>query len=492
MITTGPSSSCKFGSGQHLQSVHFLGICGKAMGGIAVALAREGWLVSGSDEKCYSPMLEYLRDGGINIRTPYAAANVPDGVGLVVVGKRVASGNPELAHVLAKGIPHYSFPQFLHRHFLCRSRNAVVAGGVGKTTTTSMLAWILEHAGLKPDYLIGGQAANFSSSARFAGSGHAVLEGDEYASCFDDPRPKFLHYRPEVGIITNIVEDHPDIYGSFEDLCGVFARFIESLPAHGSLITAARDDAAVRLTRQAGRKLITTGFEADATAGITNPRFDTTTSSFELLGTEFILPLCGRMNVMNAAMAVLAAKEFGVEPGQAAEAIRVFAGVHNRQEEMEFADTTLVCDKASHPRSLAELSRALRQRFPGRRLVSIIQPRATGGKDWVYQRDLPDALNGFDSVIMTSAYEHNPQQPQRWADDPFCLNLLAAALEEKSTAVTVSRTTAEIDDILAAGIHAGDVVLLTILEQSHALRDRVVTTLGSRSNPLDRAGSAVC
>ena len=489
MIPTSPPAINDTDPSPCPSSVHFLGVCGKAMGGIAVALAQQGWQVSGSDEKCYSPMLEYLRDGGITIRTPYAAGNVPMGVGMVVVGKRVASTNLELEHVLANKIPHCSFPQFLHRVFLCRSRNAVVAGGVGKTTTTSMLAWILEYAGYKPDYLIGGQTGNFSASARFAGSRHAVLEGDEYASCFDDARPKFLHYQPEVGIITNIIEDHPDIYHTFEDLCGVFAAFVNSIPVHGSLITSARDIHAVRLARQAGCRLITTGFEEDATARIGNPRFDTGGSSFELLGAEFILPLFGHMNVMNAAMAVLAAGEFGIQPRQAAEALRLFAGVQNRQEEREFARTTLVSDKASHPRSLAELSRALRQRYPGRRLVSIIQPRATGGKDWVYQRDLPDALSGFDKVILTSAYEHNPQQPPRWADDPFCLDLLARALEDKSIHTTVSRTAEEIDGVLDDMIQDGDVVLLTILEQSHALRDRVVAALARGQCPTARRES---
>ena len=229
--------------------LHFVGICGKAMGGIAAALATEGWRVTGSDEKCYQPMMGFLSSRGIRVSTPYSAGNVPTDADLVVVGKRVATENPELLHVVGHGPAYCSFPQFLHHQFLRHSRNAVVTGGVGKTTTTSMLAWILEDAGQRPDYLIGGLARNFPAPARFSGGRFAVLEGDEYASCFDDPRPKFLHYQPEVGVITNIVEDHPDIYRNLGEVCQAFSDFIALLPPHGALILADDDEAGVKLAQ---------------------------------------------------------------------------------------------------------------------------------------------------------------------------------------------------------------------------------------------------
>jgi UDP-N-acetylmuramate: L-alanyl-gamma-D-glutamyl-meso-diaminopimelate ligase len=462
-------------------SVHFIGICGKAMGGIAAALAHEGWQVSGSDEKCYAPMMDYLSDCGIPIRTPYAAQNVPAGVGLMVVGKRVSENNPELQQLLGSGMAHYSFPQFLEQHFLHRSRNAVVAGGVGKTTTTAMLAWILEHSERKPDYLIGGLARNFPNSARFSGSDFAVLEGDEYAACFDDLEPKFLHYRPEVAMITNIVEDHPDLYANFEELCAVFSKLIAILPTNGCLIIPAHDPAAITLAQQAPCNVVTVGFTPSATEVISEVQFHASGSEFHLLGCDFSISLCGKMNVMNAAMAALAAVQFGVTPQQAAAAMRLFTGVHNRQEELVAGQNTVVCDKASHPRALEELASALRQRFPGKRLISVIQPRATGGRDWVYQRELPAALDHFDQVILTSSYEHSPQQPQRWANDPFCLDQLAAALLEKSTAVTISRSVEGLADTIASVIQDDDIIVLTLLEQSKALRDTVFSALEARS-----------
>ncbi len=447
------------------------------MGAIAAALAREGWRITGSDENVYEPMSGHLQECGIRIISPYHPANVPSDVGLVIVGKRVAASNPELLHVIRRGIPHQSFPQFLREHFLSRSRNAVVAGGAGKTTTTAMLAWILEHAGHNPDYLVGGQVRNLPSPARFAGSQFTVIEGDEYPSCFDDRNPKFVHYQPEVAIITNIIEDHPDIYRNFDELCDAFASLIELVPANGCLILPDHDPAAMRLAEVANCKVVTSGFEAGTTERITDARFLSERSCFSLLGAEFEILLCGRMNVRNAAMAVLAATHFGVNPEQSAAALKVFRGIRNRQEEVEVGKYTVVRDKATHPRALEELALALRQRFAGRRLVSVIQPRATGGRDWIYQRELPAALSNYDKVILTSAYEHNPAQPGLWADDPFCLDLLAAELLKSQVDVTIARSLPEVKESISVEVHEGDVVILTVLEQSESMRVAVETVL---------------
>ena len=460
--------------------LHFVGVCGKAMGGIAAAMAAEEWGVTGSDEKCYQPMMDFLSSRGISVRTPYAAENVPRDADLVVVGKRVAVENPELVEVLRHGPPHYSFPQFLNQHFLRHSRNAVVTGGVGKTTTTSMLALILEDAGHRPDYLIGGLARNFTLPARFSGSRFTVLEGDEYASCFDDPSPKFLHYQPEVGIITNIVEDHPDIYSNFGEVCRAFSDFIALLPPHGRLILPDDDEDAAKLAQRAACRTITTGFTLAAAEPITNLELRDCGSGFELLGTQFEISLCGRMNVQNAAMATLAAAAFGVTPERSAQALRGFLGVHNRQEEQAVGTCTLVRDKATHPRALQSLVDALRQRFPGRRLVSLIQPRATGGRDWVYQKELPHALAQFDKVILTSAYEHNPLQPQRWKDDPFCLQQLRDSLRSRRDDVTLAVGIHEIKSVIATQIQDGDVIALTILEQSREMKAAVEQALMER------------
>lgn len=459
------------------RSVHFLGVCGKAMGGIAAALAREGWHVTGSDEKCYAPMDAYLFDSGIAISSPYAARNIPAQTQSVVVGKRVAQSNTELQAVIARSLPHDSFPHFLHQHFLHRSRNAVIAGGLGKTTTTALLTWILEVCGQRPDYLIGGIARNFAHPARFAGAEITVLEGDEYASCFDDPKPKFLHYQPEVAVITNIVEDHPDIFSGEEDLIGAFSSLVELLPPHGLLVIPDDDARAARAAQKAGCPVQTVGWECDEPGRITPVDSGDDGSHFQLMNLNFFVPLCGRMNVRNAAMAVLAASHFGVSPERSAEALGKFQGVENRQEEHCIGESILLTDKATHPQALQALTDALRQRFPGRRLVSVIQPRATGGRNWVYQKELPAVLALFDAVMLTEPYEHRPQQPQVWEKTPFCLDQLAEALEEGCKVTTRARKLEDIPAALEEILMPGDVVVLTAPEQAHALREAVLQVM---------------
>ena len=308
------------------RKVHFIGICGKAMGPIAVALVRRGWEVTGSDEAYYSPIKEFLEDADVVVAAPYAAENVPAEVEMVVVGKRVAEANVELRYVIDAGIPFQSFPEFLKAEFLRHSRNAVVAGGVGKTTTTAMLTWILEANDWKPDYLVGGMAENLGFPARFAQGKFAVLEGDEYASCFNDPRSKFLHYAPETAIITNIIEDHPDLYPDLASVIEVFAELAKILPSHGCLILPDDDERNTQLVA-AGTpaQVCTVGFSERATHEITVIELGPDSSTFRFMGADFVLPICGLMNIRNAAMAVVAASHWELSPEDAAQAAARFS-----------------------------------------------------------------------------------------------------------------------------------------------------------------------
>ncbi len=456
-------------SNRDRRHAHFIGICGKAMGGIAGALATEGWRVSGSDEQCYEPMRSYVCARSIAFSTRHDADNIPADVGVVIVGKRIAHETPELMEAKKRGLVLRSFPHFLREEFLHRSRNAVVTGGIGKTTTTAMLAWILEFNQRRPNYLIGGTARNFHDVARFGQSEFAVIEGDEYPSCFDDRRPKFLHYPAEVGIITNILEDHPDVYRSFDELCSAFAAFVDGLPANGCLVLPDDDEAALRLASRAKCKTIAVGATGRADHQILRVDFSPEASSFRHGGEDFTIPMCGWMNVRNAAMAATAAHQFGISLRDSAAALRCFRGVRKRQEEKSIGNCVMVLDKASHPRALTELGQALRQRFPARRIVSVIQPRATGGRDWIYQRDLPLALAHFDQVILTSAREHKPAPGRAWANAPFCLHSLAFTLRDRGTEVVIARASSEMRAAISANIQRDDVVLLTVLEQSEGL-----------------------
>ena len=463
--------------------LHFIGICGKGMGAIADALAHEGWKVTGSDESIYPPMSEYLRASGIEIVMPYNGRNVPEETDLVIVGKRVREDNPELLHALGRGLPLCSFPSFLRERFLHRSRNAVVTGGVGKTTTTAMLSWVLEHGRLEPDYFIGGLARNLPKPARFKGSPVAVLEGDEYASCFDDPLPKFLHYHPEVAIVTNILEDHPDLYDGMDALTEVFARLARRLPGAGCLVLPDDDDAACKLVLHARCETLTAGFSENAICRITEFEQAPGRSVFRFEDVAFSIPLAGAMNVRNAAMAALAARHFGVSLEASAEALSLFEGVMYRQDRCEIGSCTLVRDKATHPFALRHLYQALRQQHPGRRIVSAIQPRATGGKSWVYQRDLPDALTAADEVILLGSYEHDPQSRQSWRGGSFCVDQLVRDLRCRSVPVALIERDEDLETAVRSCVRHGDVVVLTLPEQAETLAANVAGALRALSHP---------
>ncbi|TLD71199.1 hypothetical protein FEM03_09860 [Phragmitibacter flavus] len=461
------------------QRLHFIGVCGKGMAPIAAALAREGWRVTGSDEGCYAPMSDYLVQAGLVISTPYNEHNIPADTDLVVVGKRVTEDNPELQWVMRNGFDYCSFPQFLNRHFLMNSRNAVVAGALGKTTTTAMLAWILEHAGRSPNYFVGGLADNLKSPARLrSGAAIAVLEGDEYASCFDDRQPKFMHYRPEGVLVTNVLEDHPDLYDGMESLLEVFIDLVKLLPESGCLVLSEDDEATPRLRREAGCRVISVGSDEMADERIEDVKLEKECSRFRFGGVEFKLGLFGRMNVKNAAMAAALADHFGVSYAESALAMAEFKGIANRQEKTLVGSHVLVSDKATHPSALRGFLQSLRQQFPGRRVVLVIQPRATGGQDWVYQKQLPGALAGADEVMLLPSYEHRPGAGRVWKGGNFSLERLHQELVAVGTACVVLMGGAGLSEALMAGLKPGDVVALSLLEQSRHLLGVVEQALG--------------
>jgi UDP-N-acetylmuramate: L-alanyl-gamma-D-glutamyl-meso-diaminopimelate ligase len=328
-----------------------------------------------------------------------------------------------------------------------------------------MLTWILERAGARPDYLIGGTAHNLEHAARFAGSTFSVVEGDEYASCFDDQTPKFLYYAPEVVLLTNLISDHPDLYPDASDLHRAFRALFQRIPAHGRLIIPSEDESAVRLADDLACHVVTTGMHRSADLPIADLHLSSGGSAFRISSVLFNLPVFGAMNVRNAAMAAAAALHFDIALEQSARALAEFEGVDNRQAGLDIGRCTLVVDKATHPQSIGELCQALRQRYPGRRLVSVIQPRGTGGRNWIYQRDLPKVLAGFDRVILTNAYEHKPAPWTSWQAEPFSIETLVAALRALLVHVTTVHALDDLPRAVRALVREGDVVLLSLREQ---------------------------
>jgi UDP-N-acetylmuramate: L-alanyl-gamma-D-glutamyl-meso-diaminopimelate ligase len=446
------------------------------MGGIAVALARSGHHVTGSDEALYEPMRGCLESQGIR-PTRFAAENVPRDADAVVVGRRITAQNPEVRTIRSLGIRHESFPFFLKRRFLGHSRNAVIAGGVGKTTTTAMLAWILEVAGSKPDFLIGGIAHNFGVPARFDAATITALEGDEYASGIDDDTPKFIHYAPEVVAVTNLLPDHPDLYPNASQLFDAFASLVRLLPRKGCLVLGSEEEETSALAALSPCEVITVGTREKPDMAIKDITLRPAGSAFTLGGARFDLPMQGQMNIDNASRAAVVAAHFGVTYDQSAAALARFEGLIDRQEAIETGGRTIVRDKASHPRSIASLTEALRQRYPDQRLISVNQPRATGGRSWIYQRDLPTALAGFDKVILTRPYEHKPAEGAWWRDEPFSMEALFEDLRGRNVDVQAISEIEELPEAVRRSTRPGDVVVLSLREQFDATAGAIVSAL---------------
>ncbi|MDR1305870.1 MAG: UDP-N-acetylmuramate:L-alanyl-gamma-D-glutamyl-meso-diaminopimelate ligase [Verrucomicrobiales bacterium] len=387
-----------------VKKIHFLGICGTAMGAVAAMLKDQGYTVSGSDERVYPPMSDFLRERGIHLMAGYREENLagarPD---LVVVGNAVSRGNPELEAVLNQRYYYLSLPETLRQFFLRDSHNLIVSGTHGKTTTTALLAWLLQDAGLRPSYLIGGLPLNFVQGCVHNPDGkHWVIEGDEYDTAFFDKRSKFLHYLPELVIINNIEFDHADIYRDLDEIKLTFQRLVDIVPQNGMIVFNADNAAAVSVTRHSKAQLLEVGFNPNAAIRITNVSADARGSRFDLLGHRFLLPLHGNHNIHNAAMTVAAAHCYGLSHAQIAASMAKFKGVKRRQElRAELNGIAVIDDFGHHPTALTETIAALRQRYPGRRLWALFEPRSNTTRRAVFQHELPAALARADGVFIT-------------------------------------------------------------------------------------------
>jgi UDP-N-acetylmuramate: L-alanyl-gamma-D-glutamyl-meso-diaminopimelate ligase len=385
-----------------VKHVHFIGVCGTAMGSVAALVRDEGFKVTGSDAAVYPPMSTFLRGKGIGIQDGYKAENLDPAPDLVVVGNAISRGNPELEAVLNRKLYYVSLPELLKFFFLRKGHNLIVTGTHGKTTTTSLLAWLFQHAGKEPSYMIGGIPLNLGQGCRRQKDTYWILEGDEYDTSFFDKRSKFLHYLPELAVINNIEFDHADIYDSLDAIKLAFRRLVDLVPSNGMLLVNGDDPHAVEVTRKAQAPITEVGFSQNCGLRISNLRADPHGSHFDFLGLPFTVPLYGQHNVRNAAMAVAAAHFYQLPLPELQAGLQAFQGVKRRLEtRFENKGVTVVDDFGHHPTALRETIGALRQKFPGRRLWALFEPRSNTTRRAVFQNDLPAALALADGVFVS-------------------------------------------------------------------------------------------
>ncbi|MFV1993972.1 MAG: UDP-N-acetylmuramate:L-alanyl-gamma-D-glutamyl-meso-diaminopimelate ligase [Verrucomicrobiales bacterium] len=385
------------------ERVHFLGICGTAMGSVAAAFSERGYCVTGSDADVYPPMSTFLEEKGIELSSGYRPENIPDDVDVVVVGNVISRGNPELEEVLERKLRYVSLPEIVKEHFLRGRRNVVVTGTHGKTTTSSMAAWLLESAGLEPSYMIGGIPSNLGRGARFTDSNYVVLEGDEYDTAFFDKRSKFLHYLPEILIVNNIEFDHADIFSSIDEIKLSFRRLLNIVPRNGVVFVNGDDANCLEVAESCPTPVAQVGFGEDCDIRIEALEYMPGKSAFTLNGARFEVPMDGEFNVRNAAMALCAGRFLGVAREKLRTALSGFEGIARRQQVRgQVRGITIIDDFAHHPSAMRQAIPAIRQHFPDSRVWAVFEPRSNTTKRNFFQQELPEALALADGAVVAA------------------------------------------------------------------------------------------
>jgi UDP-N-acetylmuramate: L-alanyl-gamma-D-glutamyl-meso-diaminopimelate ligase len=456
--------------GETPRHVHFVAVCGSGMGSLAGLVKARGVKVTGSDEGLYPPMSTQLETWGIPVREGFRAENVTDEPpDLVVIGNACRPDNPEARAAIDEGFRYLSFPDALYELAMAGRHPVVVTGTHGKTTTTTLLSYLLHATGRDPSFLVGGVALDFGASFHEGGGEHFVVEGDEYDTAFFDKTPKFLHYHPRTLIVTSVEFDHADIYRDLEHVKDAFRKLVAGMPADGTIVAAldhegVRDVVADAPCRVVGYGLTEAGapdWRADGLAA------DGDGTVFEVLRAgqapaRVKLPMFGRFNVENALAALVTLDALGVPLAESGPALADFQGVKRRQEERGEAGGVLVVDDfAHHPTAVEGSLEAARSRYPGRRLVAVFEPRTNTSRRAVFQERYARAFDGADRLVIAKP----PEGPVYSAFDDEAIALFSA--EQLAADVCARGVPAEtldgVDAIvasLASSCEPGDVVLV--------------------------------
>ncbi len=442
--------------------IHLIGICGTAMASLAGMLKQRGFHVTGSDAASYPPMSDFLAALDIPVAQPFSAGNLDPRPDIVVVGNAISRGNVELEHILDQRIPFCSLPQILQDEFLRGKEVLVVAGTHGKTTTTSMLAWIFHQAGMQPSFLIGGIAENFGSSFQLGEGKHFILEGDEYDTAFFDKGPKFLHYFPDAVILTSVEFDHADIYKDLDAVETAFKRLVNLVPGRGRIVALDTGESVERCLAKAFCPVERYGSSQVATWQVTNLRLDPARTSWSVLRNgepwaELEFPLAGEYNVLNATAAAALASGCGIPKKEIATALKTFKSVKRRLEvRAQVNGITIIDDFAHHPTAIAGTLKALHARYPSARLWAILEPRSNTLRRNVFQNELAQSLAVADEVVVANVFK-SESIPERERMD---VDVLVAEVQRNGVRARIIPDANEIVQIVAPEMRPGDVVAI--------------------------------
>jgi UDP-N-acetylmuramate: L-alanyl-gamma-D-glutamyl-meso-diaminopimelate ligase len=446
--------------------IHLIGVCGTAMASLAGMLQERGFRVTGSDAASYPPMSTFLESLGIPVAQPFAEANLNPRPDLVVVGNALSRGNVELEFVLDQRIPFCSLPQILHDEFLIGKDVLLVAGTHGKTTTTSMLAWIFETAGFRPSFLIGGIAENFGRSFGLADGRHFIVEGDEYDTAFFDKGPKFLHYFPDSVILTSVEFDHADIYKDLDAVETAFKRLVNLVPRRGRIVGFDSGESANasidRCLQKAFCPVERYGASSRAAWKIANLKLSEQRTSWSVVRdgrawADFDFPLGGEYNVWNATAAAALAANYEISKDVIAQALQTFRSVKRRLEVKAHVDgITIIDDFAHHPTAIEQTIKALRARYPRSRLWVVLEPRSNTMRRNVLQDALAESLALADQVVVAAIFKSEAIPEAERLD----LNRVITEIQKRGKQARILDDAAAIVDAIAPELRERDVVAI--------------------------------
>jgi UDP-N-acetylmuramate: L-alanyl-gamma-D-glutamyl-meso-diaminopimelate ligase len=446
---------------------HLIGICGTAMAALAGMLQARGHRVTGSDENVYPPMSTMLASLGINVMKGYRPEHLEPAPDCVVVGNAIPRGNAEVEITLNRKLLYRSQAEVVKDEFIRGRRSLVVAGTHGKTTTTSIAAWVMDQAGLDPMFLIGGVAQNFGVSFRVTQSDYFIIEGDEYDTAYFDKGPKFMHYLPEIAIVNNIEFDHADIYKDLAAVKLAFRRLMNLVPGNGKLIVG-WDNANVRdIVGLMGQKLFTKletfGTSEDAKWRVSGVDFSGEISKFMVtregqLWGEFQTSLIGDFNLLNCLAVIIAADAWGVSRDVIRNALATFKNVRRRVEVRgEERGVTVIDDFAHHPTAVRETLRGLRNRYRERRLIAVFEPRSWSSRLAVFQDEYARAFASSDYVLIAGVFDS--QKVGEKGESLNTTRLIEEISNQKKPAFLFPDADAIIDHLLPE-LREGDVVAI--------------------------------
>jgi len=470
---------------QDLETVYMMGIGGIAMGTLAAMLKERGYRVTGSDQNLYPPMSTHLEALAIPVIQGYRAENLerssPD---LVIVGNVIRRDNPEAQALLRNGTQYLSMPQAIARFFLSRHQSIVVAGTHGKSTTSSLLAWILSHAGMSPSAFIGAFVKNWQTSYHLGNGPYMVIEGDEYDTAFFDKGPKFLHYQPHFGVITSIEYDHADIFPDFDSVLKAFESFVRIIPGTGALVVNADDANCLAVSRQCKGKIITYGSSAAADWRLLETEFLPEEvrfiyrNPFSGVTEKLTSHLPGRHNLLNTLAARAVAEMAGLDWTRFQDALLAFQGIRRRQDVVGDAGAVLVIDDfAHHPTAVQETLQALHRFYPEKRLIAAFEPRTNSSRRAVFQDAYAASFDDADCICL--------KQPPglETIPEPERLNTrqLAADVRRRGKEAHFFETTEDLLVFLVNHCRTGDLVVCMSNGSFDGLPQRLLQALRKNS-----------